>query len=482
MSPACASSIELPVSCTWRGSRAGLRVDPADDPRDVLGVGPGRAHHDLAPQQPLAPLNVDDHPGGQLAGQQPGAALQGDALAEGGVLEEQPGGGGDQVEPVGDGLDGADGLAAVRGRGDGVAGRDRGRDGRGRGGLGGGLAPARRGRWCRRRRRRRLGRGGTAGNRDGRGHHQAGLGAAVDDVEQQHGADHRVPAEQRAGHPAALAGAHHRGQLGVHRGPGRQVHERGQRLAGGVPGARAEQLPGADVGPADGAVPVQQEHRHRRAGEHGPQQAALGVGGVRALVAGRDGLGPQPRGRVDRPVQLGERGLEQLRQRGAGQGGGLPQRAGTRAERGNLALRPRSAAQVLHMKSGSLSKGGPRPPGLRGQVARRRTQFRSGRPVLAHRRWSRPQMRGRRRCRPRIAAAGVRSKCAPGCLRGLVAGHNRGRNGAYDAGTPPRRHGVVAEQPARMPNRFSGGPFVRLPEASPQSAPAAVAFSQEAAL
>ena len=82
---------------------------------------------------------------------------------------------------------------------------------------------------------------------------------------------------------------------------------------------------------------------------------------------GRDGLGPQPRGRVDRPVQLGERGLEQLRQRGAGQGGGLPQRAGTRAERGNLALRPRSAAQVLHMKSGSLSKGGPRPPGLRGR-------------------------------------------------------------------------------------------------------------------
>ena len=31
-------------------------------------------------------------------------------------------------------------------------------------------------------------------------------------------------------------------------------------------------------------------------------------------------------------------------------------------------------------------------------------------------------------------------------------------NGAYDAGTPPRRHGVVAERACRKASRCCGGP------------------------
>ena len=176
----------------------------------------------------------------------------------------------------------------------------------------------------------------------------------------------------------------------------------------------------------------------------------------------------RPRGRVDRPVQLGERGLEQLGQRGAGQRGGLPQRAGTRAERGDLALRPGSVAQVLHMKSGSLSKGGPRPPGLPGQrVAPQCWQSRSTRQAAAHPSWSRPV--GRRTsagAAPGHGRGNARPRAPHGCLRGLVAGHNRAVTVPTTQALPHAATAWLRSSLPGCPTASSDGPFVRLPEFS----------------
>ena len=93
--------------------RAALRLGAAQGAREFRRLVIVRPDHHLPPQ-PLPPLDVDDDPGRQLAGEQPGALPQGHRLAERRVLQQQPGGGRDQVEPLGYRLDGPEGQRAAR--------------------------------------------------------------------------------------------------------------------------------------------------------------------------------------------------------------------------------------------------------------------------------------------------------------------------------------------------------------------------------
>ena len=327
--------------------RAALRLGAAQGPREFRGLVIVRPDHYLPPQ-PLPTVDVNDDPGGQLAGEQPGALPQGHRLAERRVLQQQPGGGRDQVEPLGDGLDGPEGQRAAR------------RDRRARrlhivpGILAAGTrracrsgGPARRG-------------GPAVGGRDGaarrraclagRGDDQAGLIGQGHRLEHQDGFHRAVRAEQRALHAARFAGPQGRRQLRLHRRPGSQVHEGGQQLAGGVPGPGADQVGGAPVGAADGPVPFQQEQRRRGVLEHRAQQPPLSVGGagLRAVASRPGGIGRHRGGQLDRAIQLVEGRLKQPGQLGSGHRRSLAQRLEPGPELEDLPLKSRVARLTTH--------------------------------------------------------------------------------------------------------------------------------------
>ena len=87
--------------------------------------------------------------------------------------------------------------------------------------------------------------------------------------------DGPVRPEQPALHQPGLPCARGRGQLALDRGAGRQIHERRQRLAGRIPGRRADQVPGPAVRAPHRGIRLEHEQGHRRVGEHGPKQSSF---------------------------------------------------------------------------------------------------------------------------------------------------------------------------------------------------------------
>ncbi len=192
--------VDLLRQGAWRGvqGRGGIA-----DPGQSRALRPD---HELAAQPPSA-IEVNDHPGSQLAGQQAGAALQGHGLAEVLVLQQEPGHGGHQVHPLSDGLDrpgwmtircpGGHGIPARPAAGA-AAGRYRGCPG-----LVVGTVSVDR-----------------VADSVGDGHDEpVGITADADQSDGQHPGRGPGRTEQAASDPGDVAAPGHRAELRLHRGP-----------------------------------------------------------------------------------------------------------------------------------------------------------------------------------------------------------------------------------------------------------------------
>ena len=296
--------------------RARRRIHGGDIIGQVRGLALGS--HDELPAQPLPPVHVHDHPRGELAGQQPGTALQGHRLAVGGVLQEQPGRGRDQVVAVDHGL-----HEAARAVGAGY----RNRIGR--------LVPAR-----------------FPAGHAGHHHEQVAVPARPGQAGGQLCGRRSLRMEQAALDPPGPPGPRDRGELALHRGPGGEVHERGEELPGRVAGPGPEQLAGPVVDSLHGGVRAEQEHRHGRVLEHGAQQPPLRDQRLRARAGGLSrtggGSGPHRAEHVDGGVQLRERSLQHSPGIRPGHGCGLPQPGEALLERGHLEFQFRWTGGLRH--------------------------------------------------------------------------------------------------------------------------------------
>ena len=251
---------------------SGRRVDGGHDAGQLGEPGVVRAGGEL-PAHPVPALHVHDDPGGELAGDQARAPLQGPGLAEALVLQQQPGHRRDQVEPAGDGLHRAEPRTV--------------------GAFSPGLSPDSSERGRRRPDRDDQGVGFVAGAPD------------ADPADDQLARDLAVLGDQAAPDAALLAGPADGGELGVHRGAGRQGDEGGERAAGRVAGLGADQVTRGPVDPLDGAVPGEQEQRNGRVLEHRAQQAAFGGVASRRAGSPRVGRRPGSAGRRPRPPGAG---------------------------------------------------------------------------------------------------------------------------------------------------------------------------------
>ncbi len=235
------------VNLGWHG--AGLRIEDAHLPGQVLRRLVVRADNVLSPE-PLRPLDVDNHPARDAAGQQPCAALQRDRLAERAVVEQQPGDLGDHVHPARHGPDCVASGGTTPPRPPPLL------------FLGGPIPPDPP--W------EGLPALPFPPGSGGGDHEEPRAVLRRDDAGGQDGVDRSIRPEQPALHLPGRPRSRRRGELARDRGAERQVDECGQRLAGRVSGRRADQVPGPGVRAPHGGILLEHEQGHRRVLEHGP--------------------------------------------------------------------------------------------------------------------------------------------------------------------------------------------------------------------